>query len=65
VPTTTKDETGDADTVDATPNNIKTFGDEVREQICPGEPSSKLDGTLFLIVDEVPEAGHRYLDTEG
>jgi hypothetical protein len=62
-PTSAKDETADADAVHATPDNVKTFRDEVREHIRPGESRSDFDGTLFLIEDDVPETGHRNLDT--
>jgi hypothetical protein len=37
VPTSAKDKTGDSDAVDATPDDTKTFGDEVREHFCPGK----------------------------
>jgi hypothetical protein len=58
VPTSAKDKTGNADAVDATPDDVETFGDEVREHICPGQPSSNFDGPLFLVEDDIPEAGH-------
>jgi hypothetical protein len=65
MPTSAKDETSDAYNVQATPDNVKTFGYEVREQIFPSKPSSKFDCTLFLVEDDIPEAGHRDLDTKG
>ena len=65
LPTSAKDKTTDADAVEATPNNVKTFGDEVREYICPGKSSSYFDGPFFFIEDNVPETGHRYLDARG
>ena len=63
VPTTAKGKTAHSDAVDATPNNVEAFGNEVRVHISPGKPRSDFDGPLFLIEDDVSETGHRDLDT--
>ena len=57
VPTSTKGNTTHADTVDATPNNIETFGDKVRVYIGPGKSRPNFDNPLFLIEDDVSEMG--------
>lgn len=65
VPTSAKDKTADADAVEATPNDVETFGDEVLVHFCPGKPRSDFDGPLFLVEDDVFETGHRDVDTRG
>ena len=65
VPTSAKGKTTDADTVDATPDNAQTLGDEVRVHICPSEARTDFDSPLFLIEDDIFETGHRDLDTRG
>jgi len=65
VPTSTKGKTADADAVDATPNDVETFGDQIRVHICPGKSCPDFDGPLFLVEDDVSETGHRDLDTGG
>ena len=63
VPTSAKNKTAHTDNVDATPNDIETFGDEIREHFCPGKPRSDFDGSFLLVEDDVSEMGHRDLDT--
>ena len=65
MPTSAKDKTTDADTVETTPNDVETLGDEVRIDFCPSEPRSYFDGPLTLVEDDVFEASHRDLDTRG
>lgn len=63
--TSTKSKTSDANAVDATPNDIDTFGDEVRVHLCPCEARPDFDGLLFLVDDDIVETDHRDLDTMG
>jgi hypothetical protein len=61
MPTTSKSKTTHADVIDAAPNDVETFGDEVRVHISPGKPRSDFDGPLFLVEDDFSETGHRDL----
>ena len=63
--TSAKGKTGDADTIDATPDDVETLGDEVGVYFCPGEPRSDFDGLLFLVDNDVVKIDHRDLDTMG
>ena len=65
VPTSAKGKTTDTDAINVTPNNVETFGDEVRVHISPGEACSDFDSPLFLVEDDVSETGHRDLDARG
>ena len=61
--TSANDETTNANADDATPNDIETFRNEIREHFCPDKPRSDLDSPLILIYDDVFETDRRYLDT--
>ena len=63
MPTSAKGETANADAVDATPDDVETFGDEVLVNFCPGEASSDFDGSLFFVENDVFKTSHRDLDT--
>ena len=65
MPTSAEGKTTDTDAVNVTPNNVKTFGDEVRVDISPGEARSDFDSPLFLVEYDVTETGHRDLYTRG
>lgn len=62
-PTSAKDKPADANAVDATPDNIEAFGEKVRVHVCPSNSSSDFDSPFFLVEGDVPETGHRYLNT--
>jgi hypothetical protein len=60
-PTSAQSETAKADTVQPTADNVQTLRHEVLIHLRPGEPGSDVDGSRFLVDDDVTEARHRDL----
>jgi hypothetical protein len=57
--TSPKSKAGDANTIDATSDNIKALGDKIRIHIGPCEACSNLDSLRIFADCDVFEPGHR------
>lgn len=57
-PTSAQSETAKADTIQPTADNVQTLRHEVLVHLRPGEPGSDVDGSRFLVDDDVTEAAH-------
>ena len=61
----TKSKASDANTIQATSNNIEALGDKIRVHIGPGEACPNLDSLRMVADDDVIEPGHRDVYTWG
>jgi hypothetical protein len=61
----TEREASDANTVQATSDNIETLGDKISIHVGPGEARSNLDSPMIFADDDVIEPGHRDVYTWG
>ena len=57
--TSPKSKTGDANTIDATSDNIKAFRDKICIHISPGKACSNLNSLRIFAYCDVFEPGHR------
>jgi len=55
----TEREASDANTVQATSNNIETLGDKIFIHVGPGKARSNLDNPMIFADDDISEPGHR------
>jgi hypothetical protein len=63
--TSTKGQTSDTDTIQATSGNIEVLRGEVFIDIGPGKPCSNVDCSRIFMNDNFPESGHGYVDAFG